>query len=279
MNSWEILSVGEIEVSQYERSATREDPGIVRAVLRALRILEHIGSEGATLSDLAARVELPVPTVLRLVRTLEVANFVQRRDALISLGTGVLQLAAVMDPDGAFGWAVKAATERLRDETHETACIYVREGTECVAVKVAEAEQDVRWVPQLGERFPIGFGGPGDVLLAFGPTDKILADLRVENEKHRWTKRDPAWSDVDALQKIAKKTLERGYAINSRDRLKGPAWKRASDVWGISVPIRTPSNALYGALAFCAPSFRARPADEALLVSIAQEIATVPGRP
>jgi DNA-binding IclR family transcriptional regulator len=258
------------------RQSSEDDPGIVRAVLRALRILGQIRSDGVNLTDLSSRVELPIPTVLRLVRTLEVENFVERRDGLIHLGPGVLQLAAAMDPDGVFGSTVKAAAERLRDSTNETACVYLRDGIECVAIKVAEAEQDVRWVPQPGERFPIWFGGPADVLLAFGPTDKILADLHAENKRNRWTKRDPEWADVDALREIANETRERGYAINSRDRLRGAMWRNASDVWGVSVPIYTSSDALYGALGFGAPGFRARRSDEQTLVDLALDIARMP---
>jgi IclR family acetate operon transcriptional repressor len=251
------------------------DDGTVRAVLRALRILGQLGTDGLALTDLAGRVGLPVPTTLRLVRTLEAVDYVERRNNVIVLGTGVLRLAATMDPDGAFGWAVKAATERLRDHTQETACVYVRDGIESVAVSVAHAERDVRWVPTMGERFPIWFGGPADVLVAFGPTQRILADLRHDNERHGWTPDDPRWSDVDALAAIAEETRSRGYSINSRDRLRGQAWERASDVWGVSVPLFTPSKALFGALAFCAPSVRARQDDEAAYVSVATEIAAM----
>jgi DNA-binding IclR family transcriptional regulator len=255
------------------------DDGTVRAVLRALRILGQLGADGLALTDLAGRVGLPVPTTLRLVRTLEAADYVERRDNVIQLGTGVLRLAAAMDPEGAFGWAVKAATVRLKDRTQETACVYVRDGIESVAVSIAHTERDVRWVPQLGERFPIWYGGPADVLLAFGPTQRILTDLRHDNEVHHRTAKDPAWSDVDALKDIADETRARGYAINGRDRLRGQAWERASDVWGVSVPIFTPSKALFGALAFCAPSFRANQEHEAELVAVAAEIATMTTEP
>jgi DNA-binding IclR family transcriptional regulator len=241
-----------------------------------LRILRQIRSNGVNLTDLAARVELPIPTVLRLVRTLEVENFVERQNGLIRLGPAVLHLAAVMDPDGAFGSSVNAAAEELRDRTNETACVYLREGTECVTIRVAEADQTVRWVPQVGERFPIWVGGPADVLLAFGPTAQILDDLEAENARHGWTPGDVRWTDVEALWKVAEDTRGRGYAINTRDRLRGTAWQQASDVWGISVPIHTPSDALFGALAFCAPGFRARRDDEHKLAAVARAIAELP---
>ena len=59
----------------------------------------------------------------------------------------------------------------------------------------------------------------------------------------------------------------------------GQAWERASDVWGVSVPIFTPSKALFGALAFCAPSFRARQDEEADYVTVATEIAAMTTEP
>ena len=179
-------------------------------MLRALRILGQLGSDGLTLTDLAGRVGLPVPTTLRLVRTLEAADYVERRNNVIVLGTGVLRLAAAMDSEGAFGWAVKAATKRLRDRTQETACVYVRDGTESVAVSIAHAERDVRWVPTMGERFPLWYGGPADVLVAFGPTQRILTELRHDNERHGWTPDDLQWSDVDALSAIAEETRRAG---------------------------------------------------------------------
>ena len=220
-----------------------------------------------------------MPTTLRLVRTLEAADYVERRNNVIVLGTGVLRLAAAMDSEGAFGWAVKAATKRLRDRTQETACVYVRDGTESVAVSIAHAERDVRWVPTMGERFPLWYGGPADVLVAFGPTQRILTELRHDNERHGWTPDDLQWSDVDALSAIAEETRARGYAINSRDRLRGQAWERASDVWGVSVPHL---HAVEGAVrrpAFCAPSFRARQDEEADYVAIATEIAAMTTEP
>jgi len=52
---------------------------MVRSVSRALALLDETDTDGKSLSELARAVNLPTPTTLRLLYTLQQAGYVQRQ--------------------------------------------------------------------------------------------------------------------------------------------------------------------------------------------------------
>lgn len=77
-------------------SASDGDQYVVASVARALEILDHLAASPVplTLKEIAEGVGLPRPTVLRLVRTLQVSNWVEREEHRYRIGFKGFQMGA-----------------------------------------------------------------------------------------------------------------------------------------------------------------------------------------
>jgi DNA-binding IclR family transcriptional regulator len=114
----------------------------------------------------------------------------------------------------------------LRDLTSETVSVGMRVGTDRVAIEQVEGIHELRWVANIGARFPLYAGATGKVLLAFmSPTeiDAYLSKVRLNKLAARTI------TDRNALKREIEKIRRDGYAISFDDRLDG--------LGGISAPI------------------------------------------
>ena len=123
-----------------------------RAVERALGLLTQVCAEGAiSLTECARRVDLPTSTALRLLRTLEAADFVARdKSGFFRAGTRLTQLgAAAMGRQTLVGMA-EPSLQRIVAETGETAYVSVLgPGNTALYVGMVEGTHSVRhagWV-------------------------------------------------------------------------------------------------------------------------------------
>jgi len=228
-------------------TATEPVAGI-RSVGRALSLLSFLGPEGSTLTELASGIEVPVPTVLRLLRTLEVAGYVQRMESgRYSFGPQCLRLGALADADGIVRSLIRESVSKLRDETKETASFWITEGEQRICVELAESPERVRWVGQVGMRSPLTAGAAGKVLLAFDegltPLSTLLRTIDPVEER--------------SLMREIATIREQGHAVSIRET--------SADSWGIATPVFQKSVVL-GALAIGVPDSRTTPKVQRALV-------------
>jgi len=161
----------------------RADPGGVRAVSRALAVLQAFTPERSTqtLSELVRTSGLPRTTVLRLVDTLVAEGMLQHGpDGRVGVGTRMIHWGAF----AARAWAVPAATTdrmaALAAVTGETVSLYVRRGVARVVVAQSPSPHSLRHVVQVGDELPLWIGAAGAVLLSGEPVealDDTLADV------------------------------------------------------------------------------------------------------
>jgi IclR family acetate operon transcriptional repressor len=123
-----------------------------RAVERALGLLTQVCAEGAiSLTDCARRVDLPTSTALRLLRTLEAADFVARdQRGFFRAGARLTQLgAAAMGRQSLVAMAAPSL-QRIVAETGESAYVSVPgPGDTALYVAMVEGTHSVRhagWV-------------------------------------------------------------------------------------------------------------------------------------
>lgn len=210
--------------------------GEVRSVARAVHLLGHfdLAHPRRHIRDLARLTGLPRTTVLRLLATLE-------GDALVhQVGEGVYQLGA-----GALRWvetvqqawrlseeALEVLSE-LRDETGESANLYVRQSKRRVSIGQAEGSWTVRSVVQLGAPLPIHQGASGLVLLAGLSNWRgcVPPELR---------------DDQSLLGRIAT-VRETGYAVSHGERESGAS--------AVAAPV-TRDESLVAALSLSGPTSR-----------------------
>lgn len=257
---WRTYQLGDVffrrEVPRLCAEIATDAVSGIRSVGRALSLLSFLGPRGSTLTELASGIDVPVPTVLRLLRTLEVAGYVQRMDSgKYFFGPQCLRLGALADDDGIVRWLIRDSVSRLRDETKETASFWITEGEQRVCIELAESPERVRWVGHIGMRSPLTSGAAGKVLLAFeaglAPPGKPLRAIDHVDES-------------SIVQEIAT-IREQGHAMSMRET--------SADSWGIATPVFLKSVVL-GALAIGVPISRTTPKVQRALVRKCSEVST-----
>lgn len=161
----------------------REEGGVI-AVERALSVLDAFTANDRSLSlaELARRVGLSKPTVLRFTKSLARAGYLVRNDdATFRLGPKLARLGALYQAGFRIEDYVQPALRRLAQETGESAAFYVREGDKRICLFRVDSPQSIGHRARTGDLLPLDRGAPGRVLLAFSgepgePYDQIRRD-------------------------------------------------------------------------------------------------------
>jgi IclR family transcriptional regulator, acetate operon repressor len=150
----------------------------VQSVARTFEVLEAIALLGgaATLSEIAAAVGRPAPSVHRLVRTLVPLGYV-RQDAnrRYALAPGLIRLG-----DSAarqFGSSANPVLTGLVDAIGESANMAILDGTHALYVAQVAGRHSMRMFTEVGRRVPLHSTGVGKALLAQLPDSEATALL------------------------------------------------------------------------------------------------------
>src|SRR5206468_265201 len=132
---------------------------------KAAAILTALEAGPCNLNALVDATGIPRPTAHRLASALEAHGLVRRDDEgrfalglrLVALGHAAADALSLTD-------AARAAVERLRDDTEESAQLYVREGDRRVCTLSLESPHGLRTIVPLGASLPLDRGSAGRVL-------------------------------------------------------------------------------------------------------------------
>ena len=155
----------------------------VRAVERALDILQCFSAERPSMSvlEIQERVRLSRPTLYRLLHTLAAKGLVRSSGdpQRFSLDYGVGRLAATwmagIDPIR----AGRRIVERLREQTDETAALFILRGHQRLCALEIAASHFLKISRGVGETEHIAKGASGKAILAFMQPDETEAILRT----------------------------------------------------------------------------------------------------
>lgn len=202
----------------------------MRGVQRLVSIIDAVAAEPSTLTEIAARIDLPKSTALRFLRTLEGSGWVLRDGAGdYSLGPTLIGIAAKYFAGDALMVAATEPMRALRDSLGETVSLSRRVGLGRVCVQEFASTQNLRLVLGVGESGPLHAGASGVLLYAHLPAD---ARARFsETELTRFT--DRTIVDIKALDEEAERVRERGWAMSEGQKTKGGL--------AMAVPIHDPS--------------------------------------
>ena len=157
------------EVSSIERNTSSPDDDPSTSVVRRLAaILDAFRARDVYLgvNEIARRTQLPKSTVSRLIKEMQEAGFLERKDEKVGLG---LQM---------FEWGERATRRRsvrevalpfmadLREATRQTVHLAVLDGTEVVYVEILHREDAPRLPSKVGGRLPAHATGVGKALLS-----------------------------------------------------------------------------------------------------------------
>jgi DNA-binding IclR family transcriptional regulator len=194
---------------------------------KGLQILDYFRHHGqGRLTDLAAHAGLNASTALRLALALQAHGAIVRQPGMRTyvLGSWILELASSLLREQPLVRQAHDILVRLRDETGETASLYVRDGASRVCLDRVESRHGLRGTVDLGARLPPHRGAAGKVLLAYLAQDEREAILsQVESE---------TGDDLSTLRRELEQIPAQGYSLSRAEREPG--------VGSLAVPIIDP---------------------------------------
>ena len=149
-----------------------------RAVERALGLLTQVCAEGAiSLTDCARRVDLPTSTALRLLRTLENADFVARdQRGFFAAGPRLIQLGAAAMGRQSLVAMAEPSLQRIVAETGESAYTSVLgPGDTALYVGMVEGTHAVRHTSWVGRTVALDGTAVGGALRGQVPVEGYVA--------------------------------------------------------------------------------------------------------
>lgn len=201
-----------------EGSRTRM--GGVQSLARAFAILEALADADGitTLSDIAQRVELPLATTHRLVRSLVSLGYVrQEPNRQYSLGPRLMRLG--VESGRRIGvWATPRLAEAVA-ELGESVNLAVLDEDEIVYVaQVQPSTHLMRMFTEVGRRTLPHTTAVGKAILAGAPEAEVLALLRRTGMPGRTPR---SITSPEEFLEVLRLTRDRGYAVDEEEQEVG----------------------------------------------------------
>jgi DNA-binding IclR family transcriptional regulator len=163
-----------------DRPAADREPtdkkAISSSVTKAFRIVEMLAghaSQGLSLGDLSARLNMPKSTTHRYLATLESLELAERDGAdRFRLGTRVIELAGSYLANADLRIESHALLEEVAAQTGETVHLAVPSGDEVVYIAKVESIHALRMYSHIGARLPMHCTALGKALLAHLPPER-----------------------------------------------------------------------------------------------------------
>ncbi len=233
----------------------------VQSIERVFRLLEHLADGGASLSlsELAQRTDLPMPTIHRLLQALIGQGYVRQESSRrYALGPRMIRLGDAASLN--LGAWVRPHLEHLVEEFGETTNMAMLEGTACIYVAQVASSQTLRMFTEVGRIVPLHSTGVGKALLATLSDDDVVEILERTGMASATAHTITAYPDMLAeLGRIR----DRGYAIDDGEQELG--------VRCVAVPIA--GLPFPAALSVSGPSSRVGPDDPARMAPSLQRVA------
>ena len=200
----------------------------VQSVDRVFGLLEHLADGGGSLSlsELAARSHLPMPTIHRLIRSLVNQGYVRQETSkryalgprLIRLGESASRMLG--------SWAMPYLVE-LVDTYGETTNMAMLEGDACVYVAQVPSPRAMRMFTEVGRFVMPHCTGVGKAILSTLPDPDVRALLARTGMPPRT---DHTITSPDAMLAALGAVRKQGYAVDDGEQELG--------VRCVAVPIR-----------------------------------------
>ncbi|MGD9694296.1 MAG: IclR family transcriptional regulator [Thermoleophilia bacterium] len=221
-------------------------PAVVSAI-RALEVLEGLNGTGASLSEIARRIDRSKSTVFNLLTTLESEGFLYRDPVSLwfHLGPRLIPLGAAAAREARPLAAAVAAARNLSAETGMSVAIVqaLAEGT-AQAVERATPPRGVHVGITVGDRYGIFDGAVGKALLAGMRAGDAEEAIR-NGTPYRHTER--TITDVDDLIEEITVVRRRGWAssvaeLNENHAVSAPVFGPSGETLLILVVMAFPSQ-------------------------------------
>lgn len=228
-------------------NAAGEPISTVRAVDRAIAILQCFSADKPALSviEIQRRVGLSRPTLYRLLQTLAATGLIKAEGdpQRFRLAHGVMELAHVWLAGLNKVDVARPLLDRLRDETGETAALFVLRERKRICVLELESHHALTIARGVGDTGDITVGASGKAILAFLEEARRNAIVsQVANKSRR-----------AELSKVLQSVRSLGYAVSQGEVFVGAV--------ALAAPTFNHNGDVAGSLGVFGPRARVRDAD------------------
>lgn len=195
-----------------------------------------------TLTDIARRAELPLPTAHRLVAALTAWGALERDDhGRYHVGLRLWEVAALAPRGVALRQTALPFLEDLYEATHQNVHLAVRDGSDVVYIERLSGRSAVGVRSQVGARWPLHATGVGLVLLAHAPAE--LQGRYCAGELAAFT--PFTVTDPESLRRVLAEVRRRGFAVSDR--------QITQDAVSVAAPVRGPRGDVVAAVSVVVP--------------------------
>ncbi|MFJ9037064.1 IclR family transcriptional regulator [Streptomyces sp. NPDC102406] len=211
------------------------------------RLLDVLGAfdqhhPALTLTEIAHRADLPLPTAHRLVGVLSRWGALERDDTgRYHVGLRLWELAALAPRGLGLRQAALPFLEDLYEATHENVHLAVRDGLEVVYIERLSGRSAVGVHSRVGARWPLHATGVGLVLLAHGGPE--LQERYHAGELAAFT--PYTVTDPDRLRRVLADVRRGGVAVSDR--------QITEDALSVAAPVRGPRGDVVAAVSVVVP--------------------------
>ena len=218
-------------------------------LLRSLKLLETVAAagRGLSLSDLAAAIDVPKPTVFRLAHRLEQGGYLVREPGKGGFTVGPRLLRLSLDAVRTRGSNAErhAVMKSLVASLGETCNFTTLAGSEVLYLDRVETRWPLRLHLEPGSRVPLHSTASGKLFLAHMAPDR----RRIMLESLDLTAETPSTiTSIPRMEEECVRILRDGYSVDDEEFLLG--------LIAVAVPVRSPSGAVVAAIACHAPCAR-----------------------
>lgn len=220
----------------------------IRSIERMFDIVETLNElDGAGVSELARRVELPKSTVHNHLRTLERAEYVVRRGDEYQVGLKFLQVGELARSQHDLYQIARTEVDRLAEKTGEISGLMTEEHGHGVFVYRGRGAEAARIDTRVGDRVPLHCTALGKAILAYLPASRREAIV----DRHGLSAiTERTITDRERLREELAEIRERKIAFDDEERLNG--------LRSVAAPILDGSDSVIGAISVAGPTHRMR---------------------
>ena len=211
------------------------------------RVLSLLGAFDAehtslTLSELARRADMPVPTAHRLVGELAAwGALVRAPSGAYEVGLRLWDVGLLAQGPARLRQVASPFLQDLYGATRATVHLAVREGSSALYLDRLSGSESLQLVSRIGARLPLHATGVGKVLLAHAPASVQAAVLAHLTRVTPYTITDP-----DLLEEQLRRVRQEGYATTREEMSLGAC--------SLAVPVRDREGEVVAALGLTASS-------------------------
>lgn len=190
---------------------------------------------------------LPATTTTRLLQSLVEEGFLDRRGDGYRPGLLLLSWARTATEGLDLVTVAGPVLSELRDQTGESACLFVRHGSHHTCIAVEQTQHAVIQILRVGQVLPLHAGSAGRVFLTYD--DSAVADLLGQTELPAFTANTK--TGPQQFKEALEATRRDGYAVSFEERSTGAA--------SLSAPVFDHLGALAAVIGIASPVQRFGP--------------------